>query len=117
MLIFKTKHMQIADKTVVALRYLMLNQQGETIENTMEGPSVEYLHGSGSILPQLETNLNGLSCGERKKFSFTDSSIGDIHFDIVIDSVRMADEEELKAGRPAGAEKANVDGCGPDCCC
>ncbi len=112
--------MQIADKTVVALRYVMKNNEGEVLENIMNNPPVKYLHGSGNILPQLEASLSGLETGDIKSLSFKENTntlpTGEIfHFDVVIDDVRPATEEEIQLGKPI--KSADKNNCGPDCCC
>jgi FKBP-type peptidyl-prolyl cis-trans isomerase SlyD len=102
--------MQIAEKTIVSIRYTIKNNRGEEIENTMAGPAVKYLHGSGNILPQLEASLVGLKAGDKK--SITIQIPDSFSFDIEIDDVRMATEDEMQSGKPG---KEN--NCGPDCCC
>jgi FKBP-type peptidyl-prolyl cis-trans isomerase 2 len=101
--------LQIKEKTIVSIRYTIKNNQGEEIENTIAGPPVEYLHGSGNILPQLEASLAGLKSGDKK--SITIEIPEAFSFDIEIDDVRTATEDEIESGKPA---KVN---CGPDCCC
>ena len=102
--------MQITEKTIVSLRYIMKTSDGEEIENTIAGPSVKYLHGSGKILPQLEASLAGLKAGDKKSIilEFPDR----FHFDVEIDDVIMATPEEIKSGTPN-----TVSNCGPDCRC
>ena len=104
--------MEITKKTVVSLRYIMKNKEGEELENTLSGPSVQYLHGSGKILPQLESLLTGLKKGDKKEV--TVEIPGTFHFDVRIDDIRVATPEEIQAGNPITiAENA----CGPGCCC
>lgn len=109
--------MQVADKTVVALRYVMKDQGGLIMEDTMRGPAVEYVHGIGAILPQLEKRLTGLACGDQTSFAFEDDTAGNIHFDVIIDSIREANENELSTGKPISVLQKEQESCGPDCCC
>ncbi len=106
--------MKIAKHTVVSLRYVMKNDQGEMLETTMDKLPVDYVHGSGKIIPMLEGYLEGMECGQQKSFSLAadpDSGLGEkIHFDIVIDQVRSATPQESASGEP---DKA----CGPGCRC
>lgn len=107
--------MQIDNNTVVSLRYIMKNAQGEILENTMESVSVKYVHGTGTILPQLEANLAGLSAGDQKEISFTyigSQPAQPFHFDVVIDEVRNATSEEIQSRKPMKDED-----CGPGCNC
>ena len=104
--------MEIAEKTVVSLRYIMKNQDGVELENTFSGSAVQYLHGSGKILPQLETLLTGLKTGDKKEITI---EIPDtFHFAVRIDDIRMATPEEIQAGNPIAITD---NACGPGCCC
>ena len=40
--------MEVAEKMVVSLRYIMKNKEGEEIENTMAGSPVHYVQGAGN---------------------------------------------------------------------
>jgi FKBP-type peptidyl-prolyl cis-trans isomerase SlyD len=101
--------MEIAEKTVVSLRYIIRNSDGEEIENTISAPAVKYIHGAGKILPQLENMLAGMKAGDKKSVSI--DMPGTFYLDIEIEDVRKATDEELIAGIPA------TDACGPGCCC
>jgi FKBP-type peptidyl-prolyl cis-trans isomerase SlyD len=108
--------MEITNKRIVALRYIMKNSRGEELENIMQSQPLEYLHGAGKILPQLELRLEGMKAGEKKSFSFSDESNSDqeFYFDVIIDEVRIATEKELQIGKPI---EKNSNECGPGCCC
>ena len=102
--------MLVQNNTVVALRYLMKNDHGEILENRMDGPPVEYVHGSNSILPSLEKALEGLTIGAEKSLILQDQQLrSPLHFFIVIDSIRLAAPDEVRSGKPKKE-------CGPDCC-
>lgn len=109
--------MQVCNNTVVSIRYVMKDSSGNIMEDTTSASAVEYLHGSGSILPQLENHLHGLSSGDKTNFSIDDASGGIIQFDVFIDSVRHAEREELTLGKPIFAAEQNNGACGPGCCC
>jgi FKBP-type peptidyl-prolyl cis-trans isomerase SlyD len=102
--------MEIAENTVVSLRYNMRNFEGEEIENTLAGPAVQYIHGSGKILPELESQLQGLKAGAKK--SITIGLSDTFYFDVEVDEVRMATPVEIETGKPLAANS-----CGPVCCC
>ena len=102
--------MEIAEKTVVSLRYIMKNKDGEEIENTFSGPAVQYIHGSGKILPQLEKSLTGLRTGDKKEIALDLPDT--FHFEVQIDDIRIATPEELETGSPI-----SVTECGPGRCC
>ena len=112
--------MHVAANTIVAIRYKMQNSKGDELENILAGSPVEYLHGGGSILPALEANLIGLRAGDTKQI-FVSKDAGfmeaddDFLFEVVIDSVRMATDEEIKKGCPL--EEIEIEECGPECIC
>lgn len=105
--------------TVVSLRYCMKNSQGEILDNILQAKPVEYLHGSGYILPALEQELTGLRAGDKRQVIINnETSIlldDSFYFDVEIDSVRPATQEELEKGKPARA--VTQEECGPDCIC
>src|SRR3569623_475208 len=111
--------MQVAPNTIVSLRYCMKNSNGDVLEDRMHTTPVEYLHGSSSILPALQNGLTGLAAGA-ETHEMLQGQQGlllddDFYFDVVIDGVRPATEEEIKTGKPA---KPVVDeDCGDDCIC
>jgi len=104
--------MQVKKDTVVTMRYVMKDDHGEVMEDTMNNSPVQYLHGSGIILPSLESLLEGLTAGEQKSFTVTEKQWNNpFHFEVVIDEVRKATDEEIKMQRPMKND------CGQDCCC
>jgi len=81
------------------------------MDENMETAPVEYVHGTGSILPALESSLVGMLAGESRSISFRDEQFnGQINIDVLVKRVRAATEEELASGKP-------IKNCGPDCCC
>jgi FKBP-type peptidyl-prolyl cis-trans isomerase SlyD len=112
--------MQVDINTVVSIRYKMLNGKGEELENILEGSPVKYLHGSGNILTALETDLVGLQAGDEKLVLMTKSTgfeeiNDDYSFQVFVDEVRAATEEEIIKGCPL--EKEHLEVCGPECVC
>lgn len=104
--------MLVKKDTIVSLRYVMKGNSGEIIEDTMNGKSVEYLHGGGNVLPSLESVLEGLPVGTQESFTVHDEQLTHpLHFVVVIDEIREATTEEIKSGKPG------KEGCGPGCCC
>lgn len=109
--------MQIQNQTVVSLRYIMKNAAGDVLEDNMIAAPVQYVHGAGTIIPSLESSLNGLKVGDRKLVNLVagaDPADEDFSFDVVIDDVRKASDQEIKDGHPV---KINDTECGADCDC
>jgi len=111
--------MQVCSNAVVSLRYRMKNSQGDVLEDILQSKPVEYLHGSGGILPALEADLIGLQPGDKKLVVISNATSfqldASFYFDVVIDDVRVATEEEIKKGKPAKEDMKEE--CGPDCIC
>ena len=111
--------MKIAANTIVSFRYTMKTDDGTFLENTMQQNGVNYLHGAKNILPFLESKLEGLECGQQKLISISPDESPELndsfHFDIIIDHVRAATEEEIRNGRPS--QESSKNNCGPGCNC
>jgi FKBP-type peptidyl-prolyl cis-trans isomerase SlyD len=111
--------MQVGYNAVVSLRYCMKNSAGEVLEDKLHSAPVEYIHGSGNILPALEANLTGLLPGDQKRVVISNETSSQLdssfYFDLVIDGVRPATEEELIKGVPT--KLGTKDDCGPGCIC
>ncbi len=111
--------MEVQKNTIVSLRYIMKNSRGEVLENIMDTAAAAYLHGSGNILPALETSLEGLQPGQQKSIFIAGENgnglDGIFYFDVLIDDVRIATEEELRKGKPEKHIATND--CGPGCRC
>jgi FKBP-type peptidyl-prolyl cis-trans isomerase SlyD len=104
--------MLVQKDSIVSLRYVIKDNSGEIIEDIMNNEPIKYLHGSGNILPSLESALEGLHAGANKTFTIHDGQLNSpLHFDIIVDEIRKATIEEINSGRPDQKE------CGPGCCC
>lgn len=60
--------MQISADKVVLIHYTLTNNAGEVLDSSAEsGEPLAYLHGHFNIVPGLESELEGLSAGAKKK--------------------------------------------------
>ncbi|MDR3697729.1 hypothetical protein [Mucilaginibacter sp.] len=109
--------MEVAANTVVSIRYVMKNGHGEVLEDIMDKPAIEYLHGSGHILPGLEKGLQGLPAGFSRliKFKIDKNSSETYLIYVKIDGIRAATPDEIESGKPEPKQTDNR--CGPGCCC
>lgn len=57
----------IGPDTVVTLSYVLLDEQGETVDQATAAEPLSYVHGYAQILPGLERALQGLQAGERRE--------------------------------------------------
>ena len=109
--------MVVKKNIVVVFRYIMKNNKGQVIENTMEGSPKCYLHGASWIKPSLQLQFEGLKVGDAKVIYLKNESglsDEDFTFDIVINKLRPALEEELMLGYPVTIDDLI---CNEDCIC
>jgi FKBP-type peptidyl-prolyl cis-trans isomerase SlyD len=56
--------MEIARDTVVSIDYTLTNDDGEVLDQSESGEPLSYIHGSGQIIPGLESALVGKKAGD-----------------------------------------------------
>ncbi|WP_437673275.1 FKBP-type peptidyl-prolyl cis-trans isomerase [Sorangium sp. So ce131] len=59
----------IATDTVVTLSYVLLNENGETVDQATPSEPLVYVHGYAQIVPGLERALEGLRAGEQREIT------------------------------------------------
>ncbi len=109
--------MIVEKNMIVFFRYTMRNSKGEVLENNMDGLPKCYLHGSEGIQRSLEAQFEGLKVGDTKTIYLKvdeKMAAGNYTFNVVIDDLRPAGEEELLLGYPVAM---NGSICGPGCIC
>ncbi|MBR9868677.1 peptidylprolyl isomerase [uncultured Amphritea sp.] len=57
--------MQIADKKIVLIHYTLKNLDDEVMDSSEGAEPLAYLHGTGSIVPGLEKELEGKQAGDK----------------------------------------------------
>ena len=57
----------ITKDTVVSFNYTLTDDEGNTLDQSREGEPLSYLHGYHNIIPGLESALESLKAGDRKK--------------------------------------------------
>ena len=57
--------MQVADNKAVSIHYTLTNDEGETLDSSIGGEMLVYLHGAGNIISGLESALAGKSIGDK----------------------------------------------------
>jgi len=113
----KYRMLHIEKNCVVLFRYIMKNKAGEVLENTMNDAPVSYVHGSTGIQPLLQSQLEGMKAGDKKTIYLTASSglvNDDFIFEIIVDEVSIASEEEIIKGYSV---KEIVQSCDANCSC
>ena len=61
--------MVIADQKVVSIHYKLTNEYGDLLQESASGEPLSYLHGSGNIIPGLESALSGKATGDKLNVS------------------------------------------------
>jgi len=90
------------NNTVVSLNYCVKNVAGRVLQDNMSLSPVEYVHGSGALLPMLEAAVEGMEPGEQKSVSMNNEQLGGtIHLDLHVKAVRPATETEISNRKPA----------------
>ncbi|MEZ5561192.1 MAG: peptidylprolyl isomerase [Pseudomonadales bacterium] len=56
--------MKIARECVVAIHYTLTNDAGEKLDSSQGADPLNYLHGTGGLIPGLERELEGRAAGE-----------------------------------------------------
>jgi len=61
--------MLISNHKVVSIHYTLTNAAGETIDSSVGGDPLAYLHGAANIIPGLESALEGKAVGDKLNVS------------------------------------------------
>lgn len=57
--------MRISRDAVASIHYTLTDDEGKTLDSSAGGEPLAYLHGSGSLVPGLERELDGKSMGDK----------------------------------------------------
>ena len=57
--------MQIAKNTVVAIDYVLKDDNGQVLDSSADRTPLSYLHGASAIIPGLERALDGKQAGDQ----------------------------------------------------
>lgn len=57
--------MQIAQDTVVVIHYTLTDDAGATVDTSVGGDPLAYIHGNGNLVPGLENALEGKQAGDK----------------------------------------------------
>jgi len=92
--------MQISDQTVVSIHYTLSNDGGEQLDSSIGDAPLVYLHGSGQIIPGLESALTGKQTGDKFKVGIApELAYGEIDENMLqVVSKKMFDGMEIEVG-------------------
>ena len=100
----------IAKNKVVSLSYCLKSTQGEELDRAGIDKPLEYLHGSGNIVPGLENALEGLKVGDKKEVTVEPKDgYGEIMTDLKMEVDRKAfpTDQKIATGMQFMAELAD----------
>ena len=63
--------MQVAKNTVVAIDYVLKDDDGQVLDSSEGRAPLSYLHGTGAIIPGLEQELDGRQAGDQLQVAVT----------------------------------------------
>lgn len=93
--------MQIGNRKVVTLDYTLTDDQGEVIDTSKGQEPLQYLHGSGNIVPGLEKALEGKATGDSMKVTVSADEGYGPHDEELVQAVprdRFPEDMEIEVG-------------------
>jgi FKBP-type peptidyl-prolyl cis-trans isomerase SlyD len=91
----------IGPDTHVTLSYVLLDEQGETVDEAPASDPLVYVHGYAQILPGLERALEGMHAGERRQITVGPEDAFGTRDDegvFEVDKADFPDSEHVTAG-------------------
>ena len=88
----KFKNMKIAQNAVVEFSY-ELEVDGQVVDHTTKERPLDYIHGTGSLLPKLEAHIEGMEPGDKFDVTLTPADgYGEVDPSRIIDLPKAAFE-------------------------
>lgn len=89
--------MKIEAKKVVSLEYVLRrdSHEGEIVEEVLDNQPMEFIFGTGMMLPAFESNLNGLSANDTFQFKLnSDEAYGEFNEENIVELPKTSFEIE-----------------------
>lgn len=99
--------MKIAENAAVSIHYTLTNDAGEVLDSSQGQEPLDYIHGSGQIIPGLEAALEGKQVGDTLQVTIApEDAYGPRHEELIQPVPREAFEgvEEIEPGMQFQAE-------------
>lgn len=101
----------IKNGTVVNLAYSLSGDDGEILDQADRENPFTYLHGAEQIVPGLESELEGLKAGDKKKVTVSaDQGYGEVNPDLKLSVKRSQFPKELDLREGMQFETAGPEG-------
>ncbi len=106
----QNKPQTIADDLVVSLQYI-LTVDGKVVDSADKTDPLQFIQGSGDIIPGLESQLYGMSTGETKQVSVVaKDAYGDLDPEAMVDVPRSQFPSEIPMKKGTQLQVQNNDG-------
>lgn len=99
--------MNIAENTIVAIDYVLTNDEGEELDSSKDRQPMTYFHGVGRMIPGLELELDGKAPGDSFQVTVApEAGYGVRHEEMVQDIPRdrFPEDMELEVGQTLQAQ-------------
>ncbi len=93
--------MKIAENAAVSIHYTLTNDTGEVLDSSQGQEPLDYVHGSGQIIPGLEAALEGKETGDKLQVTIApEDAYGPRHDELIQPVPREAFEgvEDIQPG-------------------
>ena len=93
--------MDISKNCIVTLNYTLTDDENETLDTSVGGEPLVYLHGAQNIIPGLEEALEGRKKGDQFKVSIPAEKAYGEHMEEMIQNIpknQFPSEQELQPG-------------------
>ena len=77
----------VEENKVVTFEYTLKNDSGEILDSSAKTAPLEYLHGSGNIIPGLEAELEGKKVGDKFKASIEAEDAYGLRFEELVQKI------------------------------
>lgn len=91
----------VEDNKVVTFEYTLKNDGGEILDSSEESTPLSYIHGSGQIIPGLESEMNNKSAGDKFNISIDpENAYGVKHDELIkkLDKSQLGHIENIELG-------------------
>ena len=103
----------IKNGKVVNLAYTLKNDGGEVLDQADSKDPFTYLHGGSQIVPGLESALEGLNVGDKKKVTVKpEDGYGEINEELKLSVARSQFPKEMEVEEGMQFETSSPDGAG-----
>lgn len=102
--------MTIADNHVVSIHYKLTNDSGDVLDSSEGSDPMNYLHGTGSIIPGLEQELAGKAVGDNLQVTVKpELGYGERHDELVqvVPREQFGDQKDIAPGMRFQAQSEN----------